>query len=82
MGNPTLELAAWVLQGSWWCLPTTVVRLQEGFEVLSVSDLIQRLLRRLLIWTAHFCSCVPLEEALAHLHLAKEPGHLLGREGI
>ena len=54
MGNPTLELAAWVLQGSWWCLPTTVVRLREGFEVLSVSDLIQRLLRRLLIWTAHF----------------------------
>lgn len=73
MGNPTLEFAAWVLQGSWWCLPTRVVRLQEGIEVSSVSDLIQCLLQRLLIWTAHFCSCIPLEAALAHLHLAKEP---------
>lgn len=31
------------------------------------------------IWTAHLCSFISLEAALAHLHLSKEPG-LLGGE--
>lgn len=73
----SLEILPWSLQPEFFralgCVsPPGVARLQEGLEALSVSDLIQSLLGQLLIWTAHFCSCIPLEAALAHLHLAKD----------
>lgn len=57
--------------------PLEAASLQEGLEALSVSDLTQCLLRQLLIWTAHFCFCIPLETALAHLLLTNKPAWAL-----